>query len=260
MQRFSDMASAQEAVAKYDQGSFLGATIKVEMSHNQGPTRNSKITCFNCGAEGHYARHVILPRFPSRVAYQSLSNRTCPMPEDLDGQRARAHQVAERTKANKAAAAAGLPPPERGPDLGPPPMSSAMPLPPPANGDPYAAPYNDRTAPYMPPADPYYGGAGGRDFYGGPDRMGGPPPPGPPPPAAAAAGGAPYMPPYLRDSDGGRGAPPPPSSAPYEYRAHPSSANNYGYSPPAPDRYGGGGGNAAPYGSLNLCSSLLDRN
>ena len=61
-QEFGTGQDAANAVAKYDQGTFLGEQIKVEISHGQG-SRFKKdgeppklITCFNCKGEGHYAK------------------------------------------------------------------------------------------------------------------------------------------------------------------------------------------------------------
>lgn len=58
-QEFDSRQAAEESVAKYHEGHFMGNKIRVELSHGGG--RTAKYTgdpgaCFKCGNMGHWAR------------------------------------------------------------------------------------------------------------------------------------------------------------------------------------------------------------
>ncbi|EJU00940.1 hypothetical protein DACRYDRAFT_108285 [Dacryopinax primogenitus] len=56
---FDNVKAAEEAVAKYNEGYFMGSKIKVEQSHGGGRTSkysNDPGACFKCGQHGHWAR------------------------------------------------------------------------------------------------------------------------------------------------------------------------------------------------------------
>ena len=58
---FESREAAEESVAKYHEGFFMGNKIRVELSHGGG--RTAKYTgepgaCFKCGQQGHWARFV----------------------------------------------------------------------------------------------------------------------------------------------------------------------------------------------------------
>ncbi|KZP00734.1 RNA-binding domain-containing protein [Calocera viscosa TUFC12733] len=56
---FDNVKAAEEAVAKYNEGFFMGSKIKVEQSHGGGRTskyNNDPGACFKCGQHGHWAR------------------------------------------------------------------------------------------------------------------------------------------------------------------------------------------------------------
>jgi hypothetical protein len=60
-QEFDSREAAEESVAKYNEGHFMGNKIKVELSHGGG--RTAKFSgdpgaCFRCGQMGHWARFV----------------------------------------------------------------------------------------------------------------------------------------------------------------------------------------------------------
>ena len=60
-QEFETREAAEESVAKYDGGTFMGKTIKVELSHGGGRTakyHGDPGACFKCGQTGHWARLV----------------------------------------------------------------------------------------------------------------------------------------------------------------------------------------------------------
>ena len=51
--------AAEESVAKYHEGYFMGNKIRVELSHGGGRTAKyvgEPGACFKCGTHGHWAR------------------------------------------------------------------------------------------------------------------------------------------------------------------------------------------------------------
>lgn len=56
---FDNREAAEESVAKYHEGYFMGNKIRVELSHGGGRTAkysNDPGACFKCGQVGHWAR------------------------------------------------------------------------------------------------------------------------------------------------------------------------------------------------------------
>lgn len=59
-QEFDSREAAEESVAKYHEGFFMGNKIRVELSHGGGRTAkysNDPGACFKCGEVGHWARY-----------------------------------------------------------------------------------------------------------------------------------------------------------------------------------------------------------
>ena len=59
LQEFDSREAAEESVAKYHEGFFMGNKIRVEMSHGGGRTakyNGDPGACFKCGMTGHWAR------------------------------------------------------------------------------------------------------------------------------------------------------------------------------------------------------------
>jgi Zinc knuckle len=59
LKEFDSREAAEESVAKYNEGFFMGNKIRVEISHGVG--RFAKFSgdpgaCFKCGQMGHWAR------------------------------------------------------------------------------------------------------------------------------------------------------------------------------------------------------------
>ncbi|KAF9234968.1 hypothetical protein BU15DRAFT_78516 [Melanogaster broomeanus] len=58
-QEFESKEAAEESVAKYNEGFFMGNKIRVELSHSRGRTAKRSDdpgACFKCGESGHWAR------------------------------------------------------------------------------------------------------------------------------------------------------------------------------------------------------------
>ena len=58
-QEFDSREAAEESVAKYHEGYFMGNKIRVEISHGGGRTAKysgDPGACFKCGQMGHWAR------------------------------------------------------------------------------------------------------------------------------------------------------------------------------------------------------------
>ncbi|KAF9650721.1 hypothetical protein BDM02DRAFT_3064739, partial [Thelephora ganbajun] len=56
---FESREAAEESVAKYHEGFFMGNKIRVELSHGGGRTakyNGEPGACFKCGQQGHWAR------------------------------------------------------------------------------------------------------------------------------------------------------------------------------------------------------------
>ena len=61
-QEFDSREAAEESVAKYHEGYFMGNKIRVEISHGGGRTAKysgDPGACFKCGQMGHWARLVL---------------------------------------------------------------------------------------------------------------------------------------------------------------------------------------------------------
>jgi hypothetical protein len=62
-QEFDSREAAEESVAKYHEGYFMGNKIRVELSHGGGRTAKfagDPGACFKCAQMGHWARFEIL--------------------------------------------------------------------------------------------------------------------------------------------------------------------------------------------------------
>lgn len=264
---FDSREAAEESVAKYHEGYFMGNKIRVELSHGGGRTAKyagDPGACFRCGQMGHWARECpnsgsgggrrhnepIADRMQSR---EYLPPRDYPARDDY----ARAPPPRERYGYD-------YPPPRDygrrpqspGRDYPPAPPRSTRDFddyrrPPPAPAPPASSRYESR--PYPSDDIPYpprsYGGPPPRGGYGGPP---GPPVRDPydrydrrPPPAndryAAypPQGMRPRTPPAMsmarsRDDYSSRDYPPP-----NDYRGRPVSPPRYGEYPrsSSPDRY-----------------------
>jgi hypothetical protein len=59
LQEFDSREAAEESVAKYHEGYFMGNKIRVELSHGGGRTAKfagDPGACFKCAQMGHWAR------------------------------------------------------------------------------------------------------------------------------------------------------------------------------------------------------------
>lgn len=84
-QEFDTDGAAEESVAKYNEGFFMGNKIRVEISHGGGKTaayNRDPGACFRCGQMGHWARCVVL-RFPLLCITHSASFETVNAPTIL---------------------------------------------------------------------------------------------------------------------------------------------------------------------------------
>ncbi|KAG9314719.1 hypothetical protein JVU11DRAFT_5528 [Chiua virens] len=66
---FDTREAAEESVARYHEGYFMGNKIRVELSHSRGRTfkrPEDPGACFNCGENGHWARECPRPSTQSR--------------------------------------------------------------------------------------------------------------------------------------------------------------------------------------------------
>ncbi|TFK76747.1 hypothetical protein BDN72DRAFT_829902 [Pluteus cervinus] len=232
---FDTAEAAEQSVAKYHEGQFLGNTIRVEIS--RGGSRTTKHTgdpgaCFRCGEMGHWAREC--PNSPPGTQRHPYNPDTAdrmrrppgPPPPSRSYPPPRDDYGPPRHQPRDGRYDTGPPPPKDyrrppSPTYAPPPARGReydeyRRGPPPPERDRYGAPpppvdYRGR---YPPPPDPGYRG-----------------PPGPPPPAA-------YYDRYERRPNERYppGYPPPPLS--HRGRTPPPVRDRDDYDrPPAPVRY-----------------------
>ncbi|GAA5924885.1 uncharacterized protein JCM15063_005759 [Sporobolomyces koalae] len=267
---YTDPAHAQEAVAKYHEGHFLGAQIKVELSLARAPSTgkgseppvppyrssvpppssSSNGTpgvnaggCFVCGSHDHWARECPdSDKFPQRNPPGSDRPSDVRKPMWINGGEPRGPSGPPMDRPPM-----GRPPMDRPPMDRPPmdraPLAHGPPAGYPPRYDPPPfdrPPYNPAPAPYGAPPPPVYGGRGPDPYYGRP------PPrdsyPGyPPPPAPVAGGGYPVPPPFDRPPYSPAGRHPPPGASrvdPYADRYGPPPGRSPVMAPAHYDRGG----------------------
>ncbi|KAJ3564417.1 hypothetical protein NP233_g8311 [Leucocoprinus birnbaumii] len=226
---FDTREAAEESVAKYNEGHFMGNKIKVELSHGGG--RTAKFSgdpgaCFRCGQMGHWARcggNILLLM---QTGLTPRSFRECPSNNGVPYQRRGPHDppLIDRIQRDSYGAR-GAPPRDEYRYAPPPPRDSRYEyIPPPRRPSPPRE-YRDYGPPQARPP---------RDYD---DYRRGPPPPvdrdryaAPPPPQDYRGGRYPPPDPAYRGGYGGPPAPPP--QAPYDrYDRRNERYANY---PPAP--------------------------
>ncbi|GBE78444.1 predicted protein [Sparassis crispa] len=223
---FDNREAAEESVAKYHEGYFMGNKIRVELSHGGGRTAKysgDPGACFKCGQMGHWAREC--PNHASNGHRRVSHTSDAPLIDRIQPPR-------------------DYPPPPRDyppyrDDYGryPPPRDVRYPYeyPPPPPGRDYRRPpsphreYRD-----YPPAPPVRATREYDDY-----RLRGPPPPPPPPPIPppryeSRPG---YYPPEGDAAPPGyppRYGPPPPRDYYDRYERRPGPPERYGSYPPPP--------------------------
>ena len=77
---FDSREAAEESVAKYHEGYFMGNKIRVELSRGGGKTAKygDPGACFKCGQMGHWARFAIHVFLTSLVGPNQCLDRECP--------------------------------------------------------------------------------------------------------------------------------------------------------------------------------------
>ncbi|GAA6025421.1 hypothetical protein JCM11491_003509 [Sporobolomyces phaffii] len=210
---YNDPAHAQEAVAKYNEGHFLGAQIKVELSLARAPESSSK------GGSEPPAPYS----GPSGPGYGSNGNDKMPQRNPPGSDRPSDARKPMWINGSKAPRGGRAEPP--------------MDRPPPPRGPP--GPYGGPPPPMYPPYDtrpPFDAPPPFERPYGAPppSRYGAPPPPG-------YARGDPYYdrPPPPRDAYPPYGAPPPFDRPPYPSSNGPPPPRGGPRDDVYPDRYGG---------------------